>query len=66
MDFFIDEEENINAPTLTAITQPKVESTNKPATGASVSDVASSMNAIKQLITPELVQKINEYLYKVF
>ena len=60
MDFFIDEEETAASPSITSATKPKVEPTTPTPTQAATSpDVTSSMNAIKQLITPELIQKIN-------
>ena len=60
MDFFIDEEESIRTPSLQSATETKlVSKTQTKAANPSVLDVATSMNAIKKIVTPDLVQKMN-------
>ena len=57
MDFFIDEEEVTQNPSLqTSAKTPSTSEKNHskpPISSSTVLDVASSMNAIKLLITPE-------------
>ena len=63
MDFFIDEEEATQNPSLqTSAKTPSTSEKNHPKppmSSSTVLDVASSMNAIKMLITPELVKSMN-------
>jgi putative sterol carrier protein len=58
MDFFIDEEETPKSPSLHSSTKT-IEKAPPTASSSSVLNVASSMDAIKTLITPELVKKVN-------
>jgi len=62
MDFFIDEEETPKSPSLHSSTKASATIEKAPPTAPSSPaglTVASSMEAMKTLITPELVKKIN-------
>jgi putative sterol carrier protein len=68
LDFFLDEEENLKSPSLVSFIQPdSSQSTAQKAqpeqaaasTSSSTADVTASMNAIKGLVSSDLVKKIN-------
>jgi putative sterol carrier protein len=72
LDFFLDEEENQKSETLvgTINKQKQSESTTSTSTtatqAASGDELEASMNKIRQLISPELIQKVNGvYLFKI-
>lgn len=56
LDFFLDEEETANTVDLMGNSKPNQTETPKPAAPVANNDVSPSMNALKSLISPELVK----------
>ena len=68
LDFFLDEEENLKGATLTSLTEKSAKPAPAAAAAASppppspsggANDVTPAMDAIKKMISPELVKKVN-------
>lgn len=67
LDFFLDEEENLKSPSLVSFIQPdssqgtaqKAQPEQTASTSSSSANVTASMNAIKGLVSSDLVKKIN-------
>ncbi len=61
LDFFVDEEENINSPNLVGHIKPANAAAASPEAGASTGkgDISGLINSMKGLLSAELVEKMN-------